>query len=148
MDNHYFTKDNVQFQVDAQDWQDAIRLGVSILETNGYVNQLYAEEVIKNVLEYGPYIVIAPGIAIPHTRPENGALAVGMSLITLKQPIHFQEEEPPVKVMISFSATDSHEHLEIIKTIVKIAEKGLVEDIWRIHSVDQLNELIGEGSQW
>jgi ascorbate PTS system EIIA or EIIAB component len=147
MDNHYFTKDNVQFQVDAQDWQDAIRLGVSILETNGYVNQLYAEEVIKNVLEYGPYIVIAPGIAIPHTRPENGALAVGMSLITLKQPIHFQEEEPPVKVMISFSATDSHEHLEIIKTIVKIAEKGLVEDIWRIHSVDQLNELIGEGSQ-
>lgn len=147
MDNHYFTKDNVQFQVDAQNWQDAIRMGVSILESNGYVNQIYAEEVIKNVLEYGPYIVIAPGIAIPHTRPENGALAVGMSLITLKQPIHFQQEEPPVKVMISFSATDSHEHLEIIKTIVKIAEKGLVDDIWRIHSVDQLNELIGEGSQ-
>jgi PTS system ascorbate-specific IIA component len=49
--------------------------------------------------------------------------------------------------MISFSATDSNEHLEIIKTIVKIAEKGLVDDIWKIHSVDQLNELIGEGSK-
>ncbi|WP_391557619.1 PTS sugar transporter subunit IIA [Robertmurraya sp.] len=147
MDNHYFTKDNVQFQVEAVDWQDAIRVGVSILEYNGYVNQLYADEVIKNVLEYGPYIVIAPGIAIPHTRPENGALSVGMSLITLKHPIQFQQEEPPVKVMISFSATDSNEHLEIIKTIVKIAEKGLVDDIWSIHNVDQLNELIGEGSQ-
>ncbi|MGS2777588.1 PTS sugar transporter subunit IIA [Robertmurraya sp. GLU-23] len=147
MENHYFTKDNVQFLVEAVDWQDAIRAGVSILEYNGYVNKLYADEVIKNVLEYGPYIVIAPGIAIPHTRPENGALSVGMSLITLKQPIQFQQEEPPVKILISFSATDSNEHLEIIKTIVKIAEKGLVDDIWRIHNVDQLNELIGEGSQ-
>lgn len=147
MSETYFTEDNVQFNVDALDWQEAINKGVSLLRKNGFVNEEYASQVIKDVGEYGPYIVISPGIAIPHTRPENGALGVGVSLITLKNPIHFPNTETPVKVMISFSATDSNKHLEIIKIIVNIIENGLIDDISSINSVDNLNKLIGEGNE-
>jgi ascorbate PTS system EIIA or EIIAB component len=145
MNEAYFTEDNVQFNVDALDWQDAINKSVSLLRKNGFVNEEYASQVIKSVEEYGPYIVISPGIAIPHTRPENGALAVGVSLITLKNPIYIKDSEKPVKVMISFSATDNNQHLEIIKMIVTIIENGLVDNISSINSVDDLNNLIGEG---
>ncbi|WP_163537463.1 PTS sugar transporter subunit IIA [Gracilibacillus sp. YIM 98692] len=143
----YFTEDNVQFNVEALDWRDAIEKSVSLLRENGFVNREYASEVIKNVEEYGPYIVISPGIAIPHTRPENGALRVGVSLITLKYPIYFEGIEAPVKVMISFSATDHHKHLEIIKMIVNIVENGLIDNISNIDSVNDLNNLIGEDNR-
>lgn len=144
MKDSYFTRDNVQFNVDARDWQDAIKKSVSLLERNGYVDRHYVDAIIKSVEEFGPYIVISPGIAIPHTRPENGALAVGVSLITLKQPVYFKGVEAPVKVMISFSATDNNQHLEIIKVIVNIVENGLIDRISMINSIDDLNNLIGE----
>ncbi|MCK0470105.1 PTS sugar transporter subunit IIA [Halalkalibacter sp. APA_J-10(15)] len=147
MNETYFTEKNVQFNVDALDWKDAIHKGVALLKRNGFVNEKYADEVINNVKEYGPYIVISPGIAIPHTRPENGALGVGVSLITLKEPIYFKTLETPVKVLISFSATDNETHLEIIKVIVKIVENGLIDHISSINSIEGLNHLIGGGTQ-
>jgi ascorbate PTS system EIIA or EIIAB component len=147
MNEAYFTENNVQFNVEALDWKDAIDKSVSLLRENGLVNEDYAQAVIENVEKYGPYIVISPGIAIPHTRPENGALGLGVSLITLKNPIYFKDMESPVKVMISFSATDNNEHLEIIKIIVSIVENGLIESISSISAVDDLNNLIGEGAR-
>lgn len=147
MNEAYFTENNVQFNVDALDWKDAIDKSVSLLRENGFVNEDYAKAVIENVEKYGPYIVISPGIAIPHTRPENGALGLGVSLITLKNPIYFKDMESPVKVMISFSATDNNEHLEIIKIIVSIVENGLIDSISSINAVDDLNNLIGEGAR-
>lgn len=138
-----FTEDNVQFNVEAKDWEDAIYKGVALLRKNGFVTEDYATEVINNVKEYGAYIVLSPGIAIPHTRPENGALEVGVSLVTLKNPIYFKDIIDPVKIMISFSATDNEEHLEIIKLIVKIVEKGLIDQISKITSLTELNRLVG-----
>ncbi|WP_017471390.1 PTS sugar transporter subunit IIA [Amphibacillus jilinensis] len=140
----YFTEENVAFNVEARDWEDAIYKGVALLKKNGCVNEHYATAVVNNVNEFGPYIVLSPGIAIPHTRPENGALKVGMSLITLKTPVFFKDTQEPVKVMISFSATDSEKHLNIIKVIVKIVEKGLIDQISQINSLADLNYLIRE----
>ncbi|WP_208586094.1 PTS sugar transporter subunit IIA [Gracilibacillus suaedae] len=143
MNESYFTEDNVQFNVEVKDWKDAIYKGVALLRKNGFVTAEYATEVINNVKKYGPYIVISPGIAIPHTRPENGALAVGVSLMTLKNPVYIKDSPSPVKVMISFSATDNEQHLEIIKMIVRIVEDGLIDKISSMHSIDDLNHLIG-----
>ncbi|UOQ83644.1 PTS sugar transporter subunit IIA [Gracilibacillus salinarum] len=145
MTETYFTEDNVQFNVEVKDWKDAIYKSVALLRKNGLVTQHYAAEVINNVKEFGPYIVISPGIAIPHTRPENGALKVGMSLITLKTPVYFKDTAAPVKIMISFSATDDEQHLEIIKIIVKIVENGLIDTISTMNSLADLNDLIGDG---
>ena len=44
--------------------------------------QSYVDGIIASVKELGPYIVIADGIAMPHTRPEQGAIGIGCSLIT------------------------------------------------------------------
>ncbi|SFL60019.1 PTS system, ascorbate-specific IIA component [Gracilibacillus orientalis] len=145
MTETYFTKDNVQFNVEVNDWKDAIYKSVALLRKNGFVTDDYATEVINNVKKYGPYIVIYPGIAIPHTRPENGALKVGVSLVTLKTPVYFKDTSSPVKIMISFSATDNEQHLEIIKMIVKIVENGLIDKISTMTSLADLNNLIGDG---
>lgn len=144
MNKVFFTEKNVEFNVDATDWEEAIIKSVALLQKNGHVNDEYAFKVINDLKEHGPYILISPGLAIPHTRPENGALGVGVSLITFKKPIYFSDNETPVKVMISFSATDSIKHLEIIKMIVNFVELGLIEKISSINTISDLNNLIRE----
>ncbi|WP_152655901.1 PTS sugar transporter subunit IIA [Oceanobacillus sp. CFH 90083] len=138
-----FTKENVRLNVQADDWKDAIHQGVALLEHNGFVTDKYAFHIIRNIDEYGPYIVISPGIAIPHARPEDGAIDIGVSLITLKQSISFPNMETPVRVLISFAAQDNDQHLNIIKLIVKIIEDGLIQKIADISSIQKLNDLIG-----
>ena len=54
-----------------------------MLVEQGCAKQSYVDGIIASVKELGPYIVIADGIAMPHTRPEQGAIGIGCSLITL-----------------------------------------------------------------
>ncbi|MFB8734775.1 PTS sugar transporter subunit IIA [Bacillus sp. SL00103] len=42
---------------------------------------------IQSVDQNGPYIVIAPQVAIPHARPEDGVNELSMSLMTFEQPV-------------------------------------------------------------
>ena len=39
---------------------------------------------INNVKEIGSYIVIAPKVAIPHARPEDGTNKLGISFLKLE----------------------------------------------------------------
>lgn len=57
--------------------------------------------------------------------------------------MRFHNVETPVRVLISFSAQDNNQHLNIIKLIVKIIEDGLIQEIADISSIQKLNDLIG-----
>lgn len=50
-----------------------MRIGGELLEKSGAIEPRYIDAMINTVKEIGPYIVIAPGIAMPHARPEAGA---------------------------------------------------------------------------
>lgn len=58
---------------EAADWKAAVKLGTDLLVKAGAAEERYYEAILKMTEELGPYYVIAPGIAMPHTRPENGA---------------------------------------------------------------------------
>lgn len=55
----------------ADDYKEAIRIGGNLLVNDGKATPEYASAMIDAVQEFGPYIVIAPGIAMPHARPED-----------------------------------------------------------------------------
>lgn len=44
--------------------------------------------------------------------------------------------------MICFSAIDSQTHLDILKMIVTFVEKGYVEKIAKLDTIDELNALL------
>lgn len=136
-----FSEKNVKLHVEAKNWEEAVRIGGQILVDNGYAKESYVEGIINSIKTYGPYVVISKGFAIPHTRPEDGALGIGFALITLKEPIYFDENDDPVNVMICFSAIDSQTHLDILKMIVTFVEKGYIEKIAELNTIDELIEL-------
>ena len=137
-----FNEKNVKLKSDADCWEEAIRQGGKMLVDNGHVQPVYIDGIIASVKEFGPYIVITDSLAIPHTRPEQGVNSIGISLITFKNPIIFDEETSAVKVMICFSAIDGDSHLEILKMIVKLVEGGKIEKIAEVENIQELLELI------
>lgn len=135
-------RENVKLQVEASDWEEAIKVATGILVQQGCAKQSYVDSIIKAVKKMGPYIVISEGFAIPHARPEEGAISIGCSLVTLKKPVFFEGDTNPVKVLIAFSAVDSDSHIEILKMIVEFVERDLIDDISKAKSYEELLKII------
>ena len=142
MEGLVLTEKNVKLQVSADSWEEAVRIGGQLLVEQGCAKPSYVEGIIRAVKELGPYIIISDGLAMPHTRPEEGAAAIGCSLITLKEPVLFEGDDCPVKVMICFSAVDSESHMDILKMIVEFVERGLIDDIAKAATYEELLEII------
>lgn len=138
------TEENVKLKVDAKDWEEAIRIGGEMLVQQKCAKQSYVDGIISAIKELGPYIIIADGLAIPHTRPEEGALTIGCSLITFKEPVYFEGDKSGIKVMICFSAVDSESHMDILKMIVDFVNRGIIDDIGSVNSYQELLSLINE----
>lgn len=64
----------------ASDWREAVILAGKLLVKNGKAEGMYIDATIRTVEELEPYSVIAPGVAIPHAKLEDGAVKPGFSI--------------------------------------------------------------------
>ncbi|EKQ2060098.1 PTS sugar transporter subunit IIA, partial [Escherichia coli] len=81
----YFPESSISVIHSAKDWQEAIDFSMTSLLAINYVNESYIQAIKNSTINNGSYYILAPGIAMPHARPECGALKTGMSLTLLKQ---------------------------------------------------------------
>jgi transcriptional antiterminator/mannitol/fructose-specific phosphotransferase system IIA component (Ntr-type) len=113
--------ETIALDVEAKDWEEGVRLAGGLLVRSGSIEERYVDSMIKAVQELGPYIVIAPGIAMPHARPEDGARKIGLSLVRLKNPVSFgNPTNDPVDLIIGLSAVDSDSHLKLLAQLSKL----------------------------
>ena len=61
---------NIKLNVDASDWRDSMVKSGQLLVDSDYITKDYIDLTIKCVEENGPYIVIIPGLALSHSRPD------------------------------------------------------------------------------
>lgn len=100
------------------DWRQALTVALEPLQNAGYTRTDYCQGVIENTRKWGPYYIVAPGVALPHARPEQGAKANGIAVTTLDQPVCFGHEDcDPVWLLFALSATDANAHLATIQRI-------------------------------
>lgn len=123
---------SIALRVTADSWETAVRAGGKIMVDNNLVEERYVEAMVDTVKEMGPYIVIAPGIAMPHARPEDGAKEVGMVIITLEKPVEFgSAENDPVSVAVFLCAVDKVTHIKALAGLMELLEdenfKGAAE---------------------
>lgn len=80
---------------------------------------------------HGPYFVLAPGIALAHSKPSEHVISTGLSLVTLAEPVVFQNEaNDPVKLVIGMCALDHDSHLEMLKEL-----SSLLSDVQTVNSL-------------
>jgi PTS system ascorbate-specific IIA component len=130
------------FAGEAATWQESIKLSCKALEDAGIVGEKYADEIIKCVTENGPYIVLMPGIALPHSM-ENSPNAFGTAIgfTKLKKPVSFDDADPEKKASVFFTlaATDNELHLKNMRKLFKmLTNEELVAEIQTVESVEDL----------
>jgi mannitol/fructose-specific phosphotransferase system IIA component (Ntr-type) len=136
--------DTVATGVTVRDWEGAIRTAGELLEQTGGITPQYTDAMIRMVRDVGPYIVIAPGIALAHARPEEGALRICVSLITLAKPIEFGNPyNDPVDIVVALAGRDDKSHIGVLAEIAKILEDdGSVDRIRRAGSKQELLQIL------
>lgn len=134
----------VKAKVAATSWEQAVEAAGMVLVQANLVEPRYIDAMKKTLRELGPYCVIAPGIAMPHARPEDGVIQTGFSLVTLVKPVTFgNAENDPVDILLAFSASDKERHITALKEIsVFLSNDGLVRKVRTANSNDQLLDVI------
>ncbi|EHG1327916.1 PTS transporter subunit EIIA [Vibrio vulnificus] len=113
---------SIKLQAQASNWRDAIKIGTDMLIASGAIEPCYHDAIINSVEELGPYICIAPNLALPHARPENGVNRTAFALVTLETPIYFDGEDEPVDVLITLAGSSSDEHMEGLMEVTQVLD--------------------------
>ena len=117
----WLTPDKIKVINSIDSWKNAVRLAAEPLLTQGYMTEHDIEAILKNHEQLGPYYVLAPGLAMPHARPEQGVLRNGLSLLHIKEGVSFgSAENDPVYVVIMLCARSGDEHITMIGELAEI----------------------------
>ncbi|MET8183511.1 PTS sugar transporter subunit IIA [Streptomyces sp. NPDC005336] len=113
--------ESIRLDVRAADWREAIGIAGGLMVETGVTTDEYTGEMVANVEENGPYIVIAPGVAFAHSRPSPAVRKTGMSWVRLAEPVEFgHESNDPVTLVVALAAQDSGAHTSAMAGLARL----------------------------
>ncbi|MDZ5781944.1 PTS sugar transporter subunit IIA [Marinococcus luteus] len=137
-----YLKTNIQFLENVSTWEESIQIAAAPLLEKNKISTEYVQEMIDNVHENGPYIVIVPGIAMPHAQNKGSVLETGISLLNLKDPVLYPEDKE-VSTVIVLAAEDSDGHLELISDLSSILiDESTMNEFKNAQSEHKILELL------
>ena len=118
-------RDMIQTAVTCTSRDEAVQTAYQPLLDQGMITEEYIRHTLTTMDLTGPYVVIAPGIALLHTAADRGALQRGLSLTVFDTPVAFgSPANDPVKVAFALSVPEgSPSHLAAMADLL-----GLLED--------------------
>lgn len=138
-----FSENSIRVSAVALDREHAITLSGELLVSSGRVTPDYILEMIEVLETHGPYFVIAPGVALAHSRPAESVISTGLSLLTLAEPIEFgNSANDPVRLVIGMSAIDHDSHLEMLKQLAEmLSSEETVNSLLNATDSEQIRSL-------
>ncbi|WP_157987525.1 PTS sugar transporter subunit IIA [Jiangella endophytica] len=116
--------------VRADDWRGAVHAACAPLVGVGALEPRYPERCIAIAEDHGPYMVLAPGIALAHARPEDGALRLCLAAAVLAAPVEFgHDQNDPVDVVLAFASPDDAAHLVLLRNLAEHLLAGLADQL-------------------
>lgn len=136
--------ENIQIVDSVSDWKQAIRLSAQPLLAKETMTEAYIDAIFNSHQELGPYYVLAPGLAMPHARPEQGAIKNGLSLLHIKQGVSFDaEENDPIYVVIMLCALSGDEHINMITALADIfSDDERLSALLKASSIEEIQGVI------
>lgn len=139
---NFVVNKHYKFAKSADDWKDAIRKSCESIEADGTVDESYKEEIIRCVEEYGPYIVIMPNVAMPHSQENSsGVNKTAIAFMKLEEPVSFEEGNPDLDAQLFFTlaSCNHNEHLDNMTKLVELlSNPTVVEKLTEAVSPDDL----------
>ena len=137
-----YLEGTIELMDSAPSWEESIKIAAKPLLSQGNIKESYVEDMISNVHEFGPYIVIVPGVAMPHAQNKGGVNKNGISLLKLENPVLYPEDKE-VNVVMVLAATDSEGHLDLISDLSTVlADDDTKTGIENANSKEEILSLI------
>ena len=138
----------IELAADAADWREAVRLVGAALVRSGSALPAYADEMIRMIDEHGPYVVIAPGLALAHARPGPAVVADGLAIVTLADPVDFgHPHNDPVRVVLGLAIAPGGDHLGAVAALANVFnDSGSIDAIAAATSSDEVQRIMQDPS--
>lgn len=130
----------------AADWREAVRTAGDVLVAIGATDDAYTDAMIRGIDDLGPYVVIAPGFALPHARPSEAVHRAAISWVTLAEPVEFgSAENDPVRLVVALAAPDPKAHVAIMSELASVlTEEDLMARLVAAQTPDLLRDMLSE----
>lgn len=123
-------ENNIQVVENIDNWEEAIKYASKPLLEKKTIEDRYITSMIDNIHELGAYIVLMPGVAMPHSRPENGVNITSMSLLKLDKGVSFSKDKKDINLIFILAAGDNTSHMDAI-----IGLTDLLDDAEKIEQI-------------
>lgn len=127
------------------DWREAVKLAGGLLADAGCVRPGYTKKLVDIIEKFGPYTVIAPGLALVHAQPSADSLHRGLAAVTIPDGVNFGHAHyDPVGLVVAISTTNHAQHLDVVAGIANglDGDNSLVTKAVRAASDEELFDLI------
>ncbi len=118
---------------------DAVRAGGELLEKQGFIGTAYIEEIERAVRENGRFMLIGPGIIMPHSMAGYHVCRTGISIIRLKKPVCLYDVDIEVSWVFTLCALDRKSHLKALTQLTGII--GDPEEMKKMAQADSAEKL-------
>ncbi|WP_181359954.1 PTS sugar transporter subunit IIA [Vibrio splendidus] len=99
----------------------AIDLTCSTLLASNKIEASYVEAIKQKHKDIGAYYVLAPKIAMPHARPEDGVKEASLQVTVFKKGVDLESEDNgDVYLSITLAAMDSDSHIHTIMALSEL----------------------------
>lgn len=138
------TERTVRVGVEAKDWQEVVDIAGRLLLEDGSIEPSYIDAMREVIQSLGPYVVIAPGVALLHGRPQHGVKRICMSLVVLKTPVQFgHPENDPVTLAFALGGVDERSHLDALAQLATLlSDEEAASRLRSAQTVEEVLEII------
>ena len=135
----------IELHASASDWRAAVELAGACLSRSGAAEAGYADEMIRMIDEHGPYVVIAPGLALAHARPGPEVLRDGLAVVTLATPVDFgHPHNDPVQVVLALAVHSPEHHLGMVAELAnRFNDSDAIARLVDASTADQVRAILG-----
>ncbi len=141
-------ENRIIFEGGFNSWQEALSAGAKPLVEQGKITEKYIQDMIDSVNEHGPYIVIAPNIAMPHSQMgSNSVKDTAISLMLVENAVSFVEGDPTkdARIFVTLAAVDNEKHFENMMAVSEtLSNEDLVNDLLAAKNLKDIEAIISK----
>ncbi len=138
-----FLNGNINLTESASDWEESVRIAAKPLLEKGFISENYVNSMTNDIKRLGFYIVLREGVAMPHSRPENGVSRTSMSLLKLENPVNYGDNK--VKLIFILAAEDSEKHIEALTGFSELLQDDdEVEALMNAKTMEEVTNIINK----
>lgn len=128
------TENVILTEADPSNWQEAVKCCGNLLVDADKVKPAFVETMIDVINEYGPYMILVPGVAFFHGTPGENVKELCLSLVTFKHRIVFDDfEHQEIDCAFGFGATDKDSHMTMIMSLAALLQDAEFIELIRNH---------------